>query len=137
MMKIQIFYYKFKTTREREESDAILPDRSVQRHSVTSLETARSLANGHSLSGGGGGRGRSMYSAFPGNSSVSYILLSIGGDCGPTLRYVFLAASVAPRQTLTTRSMHSYETVFLGASITSDAARQTRASNRRPIILEY
>ena len=31
--------------REREESDAILPDRSVQRHSETSLETARSLAN--------------------------------------------------------------------------------------------
>ena len=31
--------------REREESDAILPDRSVQRHRVTSLETARSLAN--------------------------------------------------------------------------------------------
>ena len=31
-----------------EESDAILPDRSVQRHSVTSLEAARSLANGPS-----------------------------------------------------------------------------------------
>ena len=29
--------------REREESDAILPDRSVQRHSVTSLETACAL----------------------------------------------------------------------------------------------
>ena len=38
--------------KEREESDAILPDRSVQRHSVTSLETARSLANGPSWRGG-------------------------------------------------------------------------------------
>ena len=33
--------------REREESDAILPDRSVQPHSVTSVETA--------VGGGGGG----------------------------------------------------------------------------------
>ena len=37
---------------EREESDAILPERSVQRHSATSLETARSLANGPSWGGG-------------------------------------------------------------------------------------
>ena len=36
-----------------EESDAILPDRSVQRHSVTSLETARTVANGPSWGGGG------------------------------------------------------------------------------------
>ena len=41
--------------REREESDAILPDRSVQRHSVTSLETARSLANGPSWGEGAEG----------------------------------------------------------------------------------
>ena len=38
---------------EREESDAILPDRSVQRHSVTSFETACSLANSPSWGGGG------------------------------------------------------------------------------------
>ena len=40
---------------ERGESNAILPDRSAQCHSVTSLETARSLANGQ-IGGGGGGR---------------------------------------------------------------------------------
>ena len=34
--------------KEREESDGIFPDRSVQRHSVTSLDTARLLANGPS-----------------------------------------------------------------------------------------
>ena len=39
--------------KKREETDAILFDRSVQRHSVTSLETARSLANGISWGGGG------------------------------------------------------------------------------------
>ena len=33
---------------EREESDANIPDQSVQRHSVTSLETAVSLAKGPS-----------------------------------------------------------------------------------------
>ena len=38
------------------------PDCSVQRHSLTSLETARSLANGSSW--GVGGWGRSIYSAF-------------------------------------------------------------------------
>ena len=32
-----------------------MPDRRVQRHSVTSLETARSLANGRSWGGGEGG----------------------------------------------------------------------------------
>ena len=42
-------------------------------HSVTSLETARSLANGHGLGGGGRGWGRSMYSVSPGNCSVSYL----------------------------------------------------------------
>ena len=31
-----------------------MPDRRVQRHSVTSLETARSLANGRRWGGGGG-----------------------------------------------------------------------------------
>ena len=62
--------------REREESGAIIPDRSVQRHSVTSLETERSLAN--VLVVGGGGWGRSMYSAFPGNCSVSYLSFVFG-----------------------------------------------------------
>ena len=41
--------------REREESDAILLDRSAQRHNVTSLDTVRSLANGPSWGGGGVG----------------------------------------------------------------------------------
>ena len=59
--------------REGEESDAILPDHSVQRHSLMSFETARSLANGPSWGVGGGCWGRSMYSAFPGNCSDSYI----------------------------------------------------------------
>ena len=48
----------------------------MQRHSVTSLETACSLANGPSW--GGGGRGRSMYSAFPGYCSVSYLSFVYG-----------------------------------------------------------
>ena len=50
----------------------------MQRHSVTSLETARSLANGPSWEGGGGGWGRSLYSAFPGNCSVSYLSFVYG-----------------------------------------------------------
>ena len=49
------------TTREREhaftieckETDANFPDQNVQRHSVTSLGTALSLANGPSWGGGG------------------------------------------------------------------------------------
>ena len=43
--------------REREESDANFPVQNVQRHSMTSLVTARSLANGPSW-GGGGGEGK-------------------------------------------------------------------------------
>ena len=38
--------------REREESDANFPDQNVQRLSVTSLETERSLANGPGLGEG-------------------------------------------------------------------------------------
>ena len=53
-----------------------LPDQNVQRHSVTSLETACSLANDPSW--GGGGCGRSMYSVFPGNCSVSYLSFVYG-----------------------------------------------------------
>ena len=54
----------------REESDAILPDRRVQRHSMTSLETACSLANSSSL-GGGGAEGE--------------VCMSMGGVCGRSL----------------------------------------------------
>ena len=53
--------------RKREESDANFPDQNMQRHSVTSLETARSLDRGGE---GGGGWGSSMYSVFPGNCSL-------------------------------------------------------------------
>ena len=62
--------------REREQSDANFPYQNVQRHSVTSLETALSLANGPSW--GREGWGRSMYSAFPGNCSVSYLSFVYG-----------------------------------------------------------
>ena len=65
--------------REREESDANFPDRNVQRHSVMSLETARSLANYPSWGGGGGvDWERSMYSAFPRSCSVSYLSFVYG-----------------------------------------------------------
>ena len=48
--------------REREENDAILFNRSVQRHSVKSLETALSLANSPSWGEVGAAElGRSMY----------------------------------------------------------------------------
>ena len=50
--------------REREESDAKFPDQNVQRHGVTTLETARSLANGPSW-GEGGGVLREMYVFVP------------------------------------------------------------------------
>ena len=49
----------------------------MQRHNMTSLETARSLANGPSWEGGGR-LGRGMYSAFPGNCSVSYLSFVYG-----------------------------------------------------------
>ena len=47
----------------------IFPDQNVQRHSVMSLETARSLANGPI---GGGAEGE-----FPGNCTVSYLSLAM------------------------------------------------------------
>ena len=50
---------------------------------MTPLETARSMANGPV--GGGGVWGRSMYSAFPGNCSVSYLSFSMGGVCRRSL----------------------------------------------------
>ena len=63
--------------RKRTGSDAILPDRSVQRHSVTSLETARSSAKDPSS---GGLRGNS-----PGIAASPIPLLSMGGVCGRSL----------------------------------------------------
>ena len=60
--------------REREETDAILPDRNVQRHSVPSLSRLRA----HWLMAivRGGGWGRNMYSGIAA-SPIS--LLSMGG----------------------------------------------------------
>ena len=63
--------------KEREESDASFPDQNVQRHSVTSHGTARSLA---SDSSGGGLRGNS-----PGIAASPISLLSMGGVCGRSL----------------------------------------------------
>ena len=66
--------------REREESDANFPDQIVQRHSVTSLETTRSLANGPSWWWGGEGLREKYVFCAP----IS--LLSMGGVCGRSLR---------------------------------------------------
>ena len=44
-----------------EESDANFPDQNVQRHSVTSLKTACSLANGPILERGGGLRDKYVF----------------------------------------------------------------------------
>ena len=55
----------------------IFPDQNVQRHSVTSLETTRSLANDPSV---GGLRGNS-----PGLAASPISLLSMGGVCGRSL----------------------------------------------------
>ena len=71
--------------REREESDAIFPDRSVQRHSVTSLETARSLANSSSWEGGGGGEGEVCILSSPRIAAFPISLLSMSGVCGRSL----------------------------------------------------
>ena len=61
----------------QEETDANFPDQNVQRHSVTSLETARSLANDPS---GGGLRGNS-----PGIAASPISLLSMEGVSGRSL----------------------------------------------------
>ena len=47
-------------------SDVNLPDRSVQHHSVSSLETVRSLANGQGWKGGGGAEGEVCILRSPG-----------------------------------------------------------------------
>ena len=60
-----------------------LPDRRVQRHSVTSLETATSLANDPSWGGGGGREVCILRSPAIAASPIS--LLSMGGICGRSL----------------------------------------------------
>ena len=54
----------------------------MQRHSVTSLETARSLANGPSWGGGGCAEG---ILRSPGIEASPISLLSMGGVCGRSL----------------------------------------------------
>ena len=57
-------------------------DQNVQRHSVTSLETARSLSNGPSWGGGGGAEGEVCILRSPGIAASPISLLSMGGVCG-------------------------------------------------------
>ena len=73
--------------KKREESDANFPDRNVQRHSVTSLATARSLANRPYLGGGGGvgADGEVCILRSPGIAASPISLLSMGGVCGRSL----------------------------------------------------
>ena len=52
------------------------PECATSQSDVSQLKTARSLANGPNW--GGGGWGRSMYSAFPDNSSVSNLTFVYG-----------------------------------------------------------
>ena len=63
----------------------ILPNQNVQRHSVTSLETARSLANGHSWEEGGGAEGEVCNLRSPGIAASPISLMSMGGVCGRSL----------------------------------------------------
>ena len=63
---------------------AILPDRSVQRHSVMSLDTACSLANGPSWGGGGCLRENYVF-CVPRELQRLLSLLSMGGVCGRSL----------------------------------------------------
>ena len=67
-----------------EESDENFPHQNVQRHSLTSLETARSLANGPSW-GGGGAEGEVCILRSPGFAAFPISLLSMGGVCGRSL----------------------------------------------------
>ena len=92
---------------EREESDAIFPDQNVQRHSMTSNGTARSLANGPS----GGGLGMNS----PGISPSRISLLSMGGVCGRSLtagKFSSLEGKHAP-------SIQYYDSVIMTAISTS------------------
>ena len=65
--------------REREESDANFPEQNVQRHRVTSLETACSLANGPSLRRGPGAEGEVCILRSPWIAVSPISLLSVGG----------------------------------------------------------
>ena len=60
-------------------SDANFPDQNVQRHSVTSLEAARSLANGPSW------RGWVCILRSQGIAASPISLLSMRGVCGRSL----------------------------------------------------
>ena len=69
-----------------EESDANFPYQNVQRHSVTSLETARSLAKMAAVGGGGGGtEGEVCILRSPAIAASPISLLSMGGVCGRRL----------------------------------------------------
>ena len=57
----------------------------MQRHSVTSLETALSLANGPSWGGGGAVEGEVCILRSPGIATTLISLLSMGGVCGRSL----------------------------------------------------
>ena len=70
-------------TIEWEETDANFPNQNVQRHSVTSLETARSLANGPSWGCGGEGEVCILRSQGIVESPIS--LLFTGRVCGRSL----------------------------------------------------
>ena len=61
--------------KEREESDANVPDQNVQRHNVTSLETVHLLAN--SPSWGGGAEGEVCILRSPGIAASPISLLSM------------------------------------------------------------
>ena len=64
-----------------EETDANFPDLKMQRHSVTSLENARSLANCPSW-GGGESEGEVCILRSQGIAASPISLLSLGGVCG-------------------------------------------------------
>ena len=64
--------------KKTEESDENFPDQNVQRHSMTSQETARSLANGSSWGDG-------CILRFPGIAASPISILSMGGVCGRSL----------------------------------------------------
>ena len=78
------FFHSHNTTRKsissqtnRKKLMQIFPDQNVQRHSVTSLETARSLANDPSFS-----VGQVCILRSPGIAASPISLLSMGGVCG-------------------------------------------------------
>ena len=64
-------------------SAANFPDQNVQRHSLTSLETAHSLAN--ALSWGGGAEGEVYILRSSGIAASPISLLSMVGVCGRSL----------------------------------------------------